>query len=242
MEHRSGRRESNPHDQLGRLRLDPVRPALMQDSRRGAGRVSDRGYLSLTAPSGTYRARPSSLGYEPHDAGLRCLVCSPTCHLAWAVVLPASLQLDYVSGVPFDLPGSRAQIRAQLRRGVRSSPRRAPCGLPRVLRDGKGCPWGPIEVSPCRPGGSGARALPVRARRCPSSYPPSPREGRGAGQRLVRKPMVFTSDHDRCDCRTAVHLGKHDRLDSGLRVRPTYIPRRHPWTLRLAAATLCTCA
>jgi hypothetical protein len=30
-----------------------------------------------------------------------------------------------------------------------------PLGYPRVLRGGKGLPVGPIEVSPCRPGGSG---------------------------------------------------------------------------------------
>jgi hypothetical protein len=38
--------------------------------------------------------------------------------------------------------------------------------------------------------------------------------------------FFIASDHDRCDCRTVVHLGKHARPDSGLRARPTYILRQ----------------
>jgi hypothetical protein len=119
---------------------------------------------------------------------------------------------------------------------------RAPCGLPRVLRDGKGCPWGPIEVSPCRPGGSGVRALPSGRGDDPARIPIS-EGGPGCGAAPREKGDGFTSDHDRCDCRTAVHLGKHDRLDSGLRVRPTYpAPTPVDAAPGRRCATLRTCA
>jgi hypothetical protein len=68
---------------------------------------------------------------------------------------PGLCELPCVSDVPLDPGASRAQIRAHHWYGVRSSPRsgtlRATPGSP----GRQGSARGPIEASPCRPGGSG---------------------------------------------------------------------------------------
>ena len=56
-----------------------------------AGHVVQRRWRRLWV---SQTASVLSLGYEPHDAGLRRLACSLTCHLAGAVVLLASLGVE----------------------------------------------------------------------------------------------------------------------------------------------------
>jgi hypothetical protein len=100
---------------------------------------------------------------------------------------------------------------------------RAPLGLFRVFRGGKGLPRGSIEMSPCHPGGSGVGLCLPGEEMTPFASPIS-EGGPGCGAAPREKADGFT-DHDRCDRRTAVRLGKHACPGSGLRARPTYIPR-----------------
>src|SRR5262249_6273485 len=88
-----------------------------------------------------------SLGYEPHDAGLRRLACSPTWHLALAVVLLASL------GAGLRLRRSTRSRRASCANACTPSAGRQVISLVRHLVGYPGI-FGTARV--CRPGSSDA--------------------------------------------------------------------------------------
>ena len=90
----------------------------------------------------------------------------------WRLSCLRPLERGYVSGVPLDLAGPRAQMRAHRRPGVRSSP------------------WsGTLWATPGSSGrqGSAVRGVPMQGSACTDeemtrSRLPSPTEGRGAGR------------------------------------------------------------
>jgi hypothetical protein len=82
---------------------------------------------------------PSSLGHKPNNASLRCPACSPTCpsglggclaHVLWSWVRSPAFR-SASPGVAHNSCTVTARRRV-------ISPGRTPCGLHRVLRDGKG--------------------------------------------------------------------------------------------------------